>query len=182
MTEEKMLKALQKGDTKAFEAFILKYGRYVSSVISRILKGRSADCEELTADVFLSVWENRRKLQAGKVTSYLGVIARNKAFDLLRADKDYLPLEEDMLIIDPADIQRQAENNDLGMLLKKALMTLDKPQRELFVRHFYYGQTIKEAAEEMGVNLSTAKNWIYRGKDVLREFLEENGFEDYTNS
>lgn len=180
MTEEKMLKALKSGDTKALETLIHKYGRYVSSVISRILKGRNADCEELTADVFLAAWENRQKLQSGKIASYLGVIARNKAFDLLRADKDWVPLEDDILIIDPADVQRQAEDNDLGQLLKSALMTLDKPQRELFVRHFYYGQTIKAAAEEMGVNLSTAKNWIYRGREVLKEYLEKNGFDGNT--
>ncbi|MCM1487653.1 MAG: sigma-70 family RNA polymerase sigma factor, partial [Firmicutes bacterium] len=96
--------------------------------------------------------------------------------DLLRQDKDALPLEDDILIYDPLDIEEQAERADTGLLLKKALDKLDKRQRELFVRHYYYGQTIKEAAEAMDINLSTAKSWLYRGQAVLKEQLEQSGF------
>ena len=175
--EEKLIRALKKGDTKALEKFIGKYNRYVSSVISRIIGGREADCEELTADVFLAAWNNRENLQAEKITSYLGKIARNKAFDLLRQDKDALPLEDDILIFDKENIEAAAEQRDLSEMLKEALGQLDVKQRELFVRHYYYGQTIKDAAEEMGVNLSTAKTWIYRGHAVLKDFLEKKGFD-----
>lgn len=175
--DEKLISSLKQGDTKALEKFIGKYNRYVSSIIARIIGGREADCEELTADVFLTAWNNRDKLQAEKITSYLGKIARNKAFDLLRQDKDALPLEDDILIFDKEDIAEAAEQKDLSQMLNEALGQLEAKQRELFVRHYYYGQTIKAAAEEMGVNLSTAKTWIYRGQAVLREFLEKKGFE-----
>lgn len=176
MQEEKLIRSLQKGETSALDRLISKYNKYVSSVIGRIIGGRTADCEELTADVFLAAWNNRDKLQEGKIKSYLGKIARNKAFDLLRQDKDALPLEEDILVYDALDIEEQAEKADMSLILKEALGKLEKRQRELFVRHYYYGQTIKEAAEEMGINLSTAKNWLYRGQGVLREYLEKIGF------
>ena len=177
MQEENLIRSLQQGDTAALDKFIGKYNRYVSSIIGRIMGGRAADCEELTADVFLTAWNNRDKLQAGKINSYLGKIARNKAFDLLRQDKDAVPLEDDILIFDSADIQEQTEQKDVGLMLKEALGQLDKKQRELFVRHYYYGQTIKAAAEEMGINLSTAKTWLYRGQTLLRELLEKKGYE-----
>lgn len=177
MQEEKMIRSMQQGDTAALDKFIKRYNRYVSSIIGRIIGGsRTADCEELTADVFLAVWNNRDKLQESKIKSYLGKIARNKAFDLLRQDKDALPLEDDILIYDPSNIEEQAEKADTGLLLKEALEKLEKRQRELFVRHYYYGQTIKEAAEAMDINLSTAKSWLYRGQAFLREILEKSGF------
>lgn len=175
--DEKLIRSLKNGDAKALEKLIGKYGRYVSSVISRIIGGRDADCEELTADVFLAAWNNRENLQADKITSYLGKIARNKAFDLLRQDKDALPLEDDILIFDKEDIEAAAEQRDLSEMLKDALGQLEVRQRELFVRHYYYGQTIKTAADEMGVNFSTAKTWIYRGHAVLKEYLEKKGYE-----
>ncbi len=177
MQEEKLIRSLQKGDTAALDRLIKTYNRYISSIIGRIIGvSRTADCEELTADVFLAVWNNRDKLQEGKIKSYLGRIARNRAFDLLRQDKDALPLEDDILIYDSLDIEEQAEKADTGLILKKALDKLDKKQRELFVRHYYYGQTIKDAAEKMDINLSTAKTWLYRGQTVLRELLEQSGF------
>ena len=99
MTDEKdLVKRLQKGDAKALEELIDRYGRYVSSIISRILQGRAEDCKELSADVFLAAWNNRQKLRPDKLKGYLGMIARNKAFNKLRYEHMELPLEEDILI------------------------------------------------------------------------------------
>ena len=93
MTEEQLTKALRRGDLPALEELLDRYTPYVSSVIARILRGRQADVEELTADVFLAAWDNRDKLRPGQVKGYLGAIARNRAFNLLRADRESLPLE-----------------------------------------------------------------------------------------
>ncbi|MCM1055103.1 MAG: RNA polymerase sigma factor [Bacteroides sp.] len=177
MQEEKLIRSLQQGDTAALSKLISLYNGYVSSIIGRIIGGRTADCEELTADVFLTVWNNRDRLREGKLRAYMGKIARNRAFDLLRQDKDVLPLEDDILIFDEADVQEAAERRETELMLKEALGRLEKRQRELFVRHYYYGQTIKAAAEEMEINLSTAKTWLYRGQTVLREALEKNAVE-----
>lgn len=45
------------------------------------------------------------------------------------------------------------------------------------MRHYYYGQTVARAAEEMGLNLSTAKTRLRRGRERLKEFLQEVGYE-----
>lgn len=180
MTDEKLINDLRKGKVSALDACITKYTPYVSAVIRRIIGDSTENCRELTADVFIALWENRERLQSGNFTAYLAAIARNKAFGLLRKTRNDLSLDEDMIIISEADSdpQTEAENKDIGRLLKEALMTLDKPQRELFVRHYYYGDTIKEAAEALNINLSTAKTWLYRGKEALREFLEKSGIEN----
>lgn len=179
MTEEKLINELRQGKTSALDRLITKYTPYVSAVIRRIIGDKTEDCRELTADVFIAVWENRERIQSGNLTAYLAAIARNKAFGLLRKSRDDLPLDEDIIITAEADSdpEAQAESRDMGRLIKEALMTLDKQQRELFVRHYYYGDTVKDAAEAMNINLSTAKTWIYRGKEVLREYLEKNGVE-----
>lgn len=178
ISDAKMIKALQYGDLAALNCFIRQYTAYISTIITRIIGSRPADCEELTADVFIAVWENRGKLREGKITSYLAAIARNKAFDFLRSNKETLPLEDDIIITDAQNIEMETEAKELQRLLKEALQILEKPQRELFVRHYYYGQTIKEAASEMEINLSTAKTWLYRGQTVLREALEKKGVKD----
>ena len=171
MTEEQLIKSLKKGDTGALEELIRRYTGYVSSIIARILGGCLDDCDELTSDVFLAVWNNRDKLQTGKLKGYIGAIARNRAFDLLKARQETLPLEDDIIIIE----EDGTEQLDTALLLQKALMQLDRQQRELFVRHYYYGQTIGEAAEVMELNLSTAKTWLSRGREKLKEILIKEG-------
>lgn len=179
MKEEKMIELLQKSDFDALREMIVRYTPFVSSVLARILKNMSQDIDELTADVFVAAWDNRKKLEAGKLKSYLGVIARNKAFSLIRRAHEELPLEEDILIYDNEDIELRVEQKELSGLLKEALQSLPTAHRELFVRHYYYGQTVSEAAAEMDINESTAKSWLKRGRERLKEILTEKGVWNY---
>ena len=165
-----------KGELSALEELIAQYTPYVSSVVSRILRGRQADVEELTADVFLAAWDNREKLRPGKVKGYLGAIARSRAFNLLRAEHESLPLEEDVLLIETEGPDRELDRRETARVVNQALAQLDKPQRELFVRHYYYGQTVQEAALAMGLNQSTAKTWLRRGRDALKTYLRKEGY------
>ena len=176
MTEERLVKALRRGDLSALEELMDLYTPYVSSIISRILRGRQADVEELTADVFLAAWDNRGKLRPGKVKGYLGTIARNRAFNLLRADRESLPLEEDVLLLETDGPDRELDRKETARIVEAALARLDRPQRELFVRHYYYGQTVQEAALAMGLNLSTAKTWLRRGRETLKTYLRKEGY------
>lgn len=176
MTEEQMVKSLRRGELSALEALMERYTPYVSSVVYRILRGRRADGEELTADVFLAAWDNRDKLRPGQVKGYLGAIARNRAFNLLRADRESLPLEEDVLLLETDGPDQELDRRETARIVNKALSRLDRPQRELFVRHYYYGQTVQEAALAMGLNLSTAKTWLRRGRETLKAILEKEGY------
>ena len=60
---------------------------------------------------------------------------------------------------------------------RAALDSVDRTDRELFVRRYYYGQTVARAAEEMGLNLSTAKSRLRRGREKLKELLGKAGYE-----
>ena len=176
LTEKQLVKALAHGELSALEELIGQYTPYVSSVVARILRGRQADVEELTADVFLAAWDNREKLRPGKVKGYLGTIARNRAFNLLRAEHESLPLEDDVLLLETDGPDRELDKKETARIVNQALAQLDSPQRELFVRHYYYGQTVQEAALAMGVNLSTAKTWLRRGRETLKTYLRKEGY------
>ena len=68
------------------------------------------------------------------------------------------------------------EEREQAELVRRALGELERPDRELFVRHYYYGQTLARAAEEMGLNPSTAKTRLRRGREKLKEHLRKAGF------
>ena len=176
MTEAELVKALRRGSLDALSELIDRCTPYVSSVIARILRGRQADVEELTADVFLAAWDNREKLRPGQVKGYLGAIARNRAFNLLRAQRESLPLEDDVLLLETDGPEQELDKRETARVLSRALGKLDRPQRELFVRHYYYGQTVREAALAMGLNLSTAKTWLRRGRETLKTELRKEGY------
>lgn len=177
MEDDKLVKRLRRGDPSALEALIERYTPYVSAVIARVLKDRPEDWEELTADVFLAVWDNRSKLRTEQLRGYLGAIARNRAFNFLRSRRDTQPLEEDVLSLECGGPEQVLESKELALLLRRALSQLGEAQRELFVRHYYYGQTVADAAADMKLNLSTAKTWLRRGRETLKHCLEKEGYE-----
>jgi len=177
VTDDNIVKNLKKSKISALEQLIDKYSRYAAAIVKNILRNREEDCEELVSDVFFAVWENRLTLRPESLKSYIGTVARNKAFNLLRKDKETLPLEEDILIFDE-DIALCAERKDMADRLRSALDTLDPLHKELFIRHYYYGFTLAEAAKDMGINPSTAKTWLCRGREALRKVLSEEDFLD----
>ncbi len=180
MTEEELVRSLRRGSLSALEELIDRYTPYVSSVASRILRGRRDDVEELTADVFLTAWDNRDKLRPGQVKGYLGAITRNRAFNRLRSTHKDLPLEDDVLILETDGPDRELDRRETARIVNAALSQLDRPHRELFVRHYYYGQSVQEAALAMGLNLSTAKTWLRRGRETLKSYLRKEGYGDET--
>ena len=172
MSEEQLVAALGRGELSALEELLDRYTPYVSSVAARILRGRQADVEELTADVFLAAWENREKLRPGQVKGWLGAVARNKAKNKLRQMGRTLPLEEDALDLPgPEDPAGALEREEEGRRVRRAVDSLPAPDRELFLRHYYYAQSVKEIAGAMGLNESTVKTRLRRGRLKLKDML-----------
>lgn len=54
-----------------------------------------------------------------------------------------------MLVLAQDSPQRELEVQEAAELVRAALKVLAPPDRELFVRHYYYGQTVEEAAQPL---------------------------------
>ena len=167
------LRALRDGHQLNFKSYIA-YGEWTSTFPRRSEEvGVYPDKETRS---FLCAWRERKKLQPGKVKSWLATVARNRALNRLRDRRELLPLEEDVLVLAQDSPQRELENREVAQLVRAALETLEPSDRELFVRHYYYGQTVEKAAEEMEMNRSTAKTRLRRGREKLKRQLEREGY------
>lgn len=115
------MQRLRRGDPAGLEALMDRYTPYLSAIAARVLPGRPQDWEELTADVFLAAWENRRKLQPEKVKGWLAVTMRNRCINRLRAlREEELPLEEDLLTLSADSPQRVLEDQEAAQLVREA--------------------------------------------------------------
>ncbi len=107
---------------------------------------------------------------------WLGAVARNKAKNKLRQIGQTIPLEESVLDIpsldDPTvDIERAEEQQ----IVRQALDSLPSEDREVFLLHYYYAQSIKEISVSMALNESTIKTKLRRGRMKLKEILTKEG-------
>ena len=174
MTEEKLLRKLRGKDPGALQALMDLYIPYVSTIVWNILRNSmtAEDAEEVVSDVFVTAWQKAGDVLPGSLKPWLGAVARNKAKTRLRGAGMELPLEEDILEIPDAETPDAClERAEEQKLVRRAVDSLPKEDREIFLRHYYYAQTICEISREMNMNESTIKTKLRRGRLRLKTML-----------
>ena len=179
MDEKSALRALKHKDETALAWLIDRYAPYVSTIIFNIIGSYMtvSDIEEVASDVFLTLWSNAEKVSPGKVKAYLSGVARNKAKEKTREMGYDLPLEDDIVIISDMDLERDIEEGEQAGFVRQAVLAMPHPDREIFLRHYYYCQTVSRISEEMGLNASTIKTKLRRGREKLKKQLCEGGYD-----
>ncbi len=124
--------------------------------------------------LFLAVWENAEKAEAGKLKAYLGAIARNKAKNKLRELRAELPLEDDYIIVDDGGSPEDAlTENEQRQLVYQAVLEMPSTERDVFLRHYYFCQPVSRISEEMGLGASAVRMRLVRGREKLRAKLNK---------
>ena len=175
MNEAKALALLKKGDEEALEWFIDKYGAYVGTVVSNILQSSMTheDIEEVTADVFVTLWQSAEKLYPLNLKGYLSCVARSLSMQKLRDKATELPLDEDILILDDDSEFDRLAQEDQDNMVRNAVYSMPQPDKEIFLRFYYYCQSVSVIAKQMQMNPSTVKTKLKRGRERLRVILSK---------
>ena len=92
----------------------------------------------------------------------------NRSLDILRQKKvrSYVPLEE------AGEIAAEAEEDGLHSLLH-TLTHLPEKHRSAIVLHHLEGFSVEKTAELLGISVSAVKMRLSRGREALKELLQE---------
>ena len=175
LNDAKALALLKSGDQEALEWFIDKYSAYVGTVVNSILSYSMTheDVEEVTADVFVTLWRSAENLYPLNLKGYLSRVARSLSMQKLREKVEVLPLDEDILILDEDSVFDSLEREDQDHLIRKLVYAMPHPDKEIFLRFYYYCQSVSVIANQMQMNPSTIKTKLKRGRERLRTFLSD---------
>lgn len=154
------------------------YSGYVAAVIAAQLGSGALreDVEELSSDVFLSLWQHRAALKTDHLRGYLGAVARNAAKGFLRKRGPVCCPAEDWLCVADEDAPRLFEQCERRQLIERLLDELAPADREIFLRYYYYGQATAAIAVQMQLNDATVRSHLLRGRKKLRSILELGGY------
>jgi RNA polymerase sigma-70 factor (ECF subfamily) len=165
------------GDRNAFEAVYRQASGRVFAICLRVLSDR-AEAEDVVQEVFTTVWHKAAQFDAARASAitWLGMIARNRAIDRLRAAPSGANLAPIELADDVADHAptpaAAAERSAEGARLEQCLEQLDGRRRSLIRVAFFEGATYEELAQRVGSPLGSIKSWIRRGLLQLKACLE----------
>jgi len=179
VSDEKIINAIKNGDEAAIAQVIDKYSRLLWSVASAVLKnvGQEQDVEECVADVFISLWQQPEKYDAGRggLRTWLCIKTRSRALDRYReiSRRSALPLEE-AVAAQVLGAEELVGTEETKRELASAIDTLALREREILIRRYYYEQKPREIALALGIPVKAVDNSLYRAKRELREELEEH--------
>lgn len=179
MNDKKQIKFLQKGDERALEIIILKYTNYVGTVIANQLGCLYdiATVEELCSDVFFSLWQNCNTLTTFNLKSWLGSTARNKAKNYIRSNHMVFDeLCDDIIICSEDNTFDKLENDEQNKIISSAMRKLNKSERDILVRYYYYNQSAKEISDETNINYETVKSKLSRSRKKLKDIFDKGGY------
>ncbi len=159
-----------------------KYGRMLTG-ISAALVPTYQDAEECVSDTYLAAWNSMPEERPTYLGAFLSKIVRRISIDkfrALRANKrggaQTLIDELTDCIPSDCDVQAEYDNRRLAGALDTFLRDLDEEKRYIFVRRYYYSDSILEIARRMRVSEGKVKTVLFRTRNALRKYLEEEGF------
>lgn len=183
VSEEKLIRAGQKGDAQAVEALFRRYQRPLFQTALRVL-GNTEDAEDALQDGLLSAYRNMRRFEGrSQFSTWLTRIVINAALMRRRSAKarpavsldeppreDELPIAERFAADEPNPEQVFA-GTELREIISENLDELSPLLRTAFVLREVEGYSTGEAAKKLGVTENTLKARLWRARHQLAERL-----------
>jgi RNA polymerase sigma-70 factor (ECF subfamily) len=172
------------GDVEAFSELMAKYQdrvfRYVYSKFNN-----HDEVLDITQDIFIMTFESLDKFRReSKFSTWLFSIMvnycknyRKKAgrFRSVSIDKNEGDGFEFQLADERENTEEQIINRDSLRILKDELFKLSDDYREILVLRDIEGMSYNEISKVLGISLSNVKVRIHRGRELLKDRLQEIG-------
>ncbi len=172
-------------DEMAIEKTAQKYGTRLHKISYGILED---DCsaQECVNDTYFTAWnsipphEPRTYLFAflAKITRHIS-LDRCKERNRIKRSGCFveLTLELEQCIPSQINVVQQLEAQELSKIISNFLRTKSTQKRNIFIRRYWYMDSITDIAKRFKIGESKVKTTLFRMRNELKKYLE---MEDYT--
>ena len=183
MEDEKIVQLYWDRDERAIPATAAKYGGYCTSIAQNIL-GSAEDAEECVNDTWLRAWNAMPPQRPGILSAFFGKLTRNLSLDRWRynrAAKRGGPQVETALeelgecLPAPGRPEDRLEERETAALISRFLREQPQLDRVLFLRRYWYLDSVAALAERFSMNENTVKSRLHRTRLRLKEVLLREG-------
>jgi len=181
VSQTTLVNAIKSNDSMALKSL---YTSNYHKIEHLVLKnsGSKEHAKDIYQEAFISVWNNIKNDSFVPQTEtalqgYLYQIAKNKWLDVLRSKRFKQTIHVSKLQhFEPADYAH--EKNDDDVFKEKRLVgimdvfkTMASPCKELLTTFYFEKKSLRDIAEELEIEESTARNKKYRCMEKLRELV-----------
>lgn len=179
MEDREIVELFWTRDDGAIPAAQARYGVRLLRLAEQLLRSPQ-DAEECLNDTWLHAWNAIPPERPERLFAYLARVCRNLALDRLdrrsaqkRAGE--LLTAELETCVPPALQGRDTAQEALGEALTAFLESLPADQRRVFLRRYWFGDSIRDIARRYGYGESKVKVLLLRLRRRLRAYLEKEG-------
>lgn len=185
MEDGKIVQLYWDRDERAIPATAEKYGGYCTSIARNILGSRD-DAEECVNDTYLRAWNAMPPHRPEVLPAFLGKLVRNVSLDRCRRNAagkrggGELPAvlgELSEVVSGTEDVGQTLERRELLNAINDFLTLLPPEKRGIFVRRYWYTESISKIASRYGMKDGAVSMALGRLRAGLRSYLTERGFE-----
>lgn len=183
--DQDLVSRAKNGDTRAFDALILKYGDKLFGLVYSMTSHKE-DTHDLLQEIFSKAYQSLPKFK-GKSTFYTWIyqIATNRTLNFLKKRKNRAGLslddagssvQQDPALIDTtadSNPERQTSINELQIRLNKAMMKLSEPHRMVVTLFDVQGMSHKEIAEVLNSSEGTIRSRLHYAHLQLQSALQD---------
>ena len=167
-------------DPAALTELYDQFGSYVYGLAARVIGDRRA-AEDITQDVFLSLWERPQAFEPdrGRLRTFVGTLAHRRSIDFIRREE----ARRRRTARDAAGMLPIPDVDELAMAIVTAeqvraeVERLPVEQREAIELAYFGGRTYRQVAEELGIPEGTAKSRMRLGLRRIADALGAIGVE-----
>ena len=181
MEDLKIINLLWQRSEKGIDALQKKFGNVLMKLSMNILNHRQ-DAEESVSDTYLALWNAIPPAKPEPLSSFVYKVGRNTALNRLRnrtAQKRSayeVSLEELGDIFPGSVLEEQIDARELARCINCFLEELDADSRRLFVRRYWFGDTVGQLATREGIREGNVSVRLHRIRAKLKDYLIREGF------
>lgn len=182
MEDKKILELLWNRIESAIDALAKKFGKRLLYTAMNIL-GNPQDAEEAVSDTYMALWNAIPPERPDPLAGYVHRTGRNvalKKYRYLAAQKrnsQYeVSLEELSGILPGPSMEELLDARELGRAIDRFLDTVNKENRILFLRRYWFGDSVKHLAQAMALSENTVSVRLSRLRSQLKDYLYKEGF------
>ena len=159
-----------------------KYGALLNRIAWNLLHSRE-DAEECVSDTYLRAWNAIPPTRPAFLRTWLGRVTRNLSLDRWKrreAEKrgggaELLLGELEDCLPAPGGPERTVEDQELAELLNGFLRGISREGRAMFLRRYWYGESVAEVAAALRCGEGKVKSSLFRTRKALAAYLEKEG-------
>lgn len=184
MEDSQIIQLFFERSEEAITELSKKYGPICLKIAKNILKN-TCDAEECVNDTYLGIWNSIPPQNPNPLMSYICRTARNIALKryhfntAIKRNSIYdVSLDElEYCVGGITSIEDELEIKALTMQIEMFLDSLDVESRIIFVRRYWFFDSITDIAERLSTNEHNITSRLYRIRQKLKKYLKKVGYE-----